>query len=73
MRAVKGRLQGNVVYLDEPPSMGEGEVLVLIPTGSDEARLAILSLAGVWSDMSDEEWAQLQQTLAQGVQMGNAH
>ncbi len=72
MRAIKGRLQGNVVYLDEPLDTSEGEVLVLVPTEADETRAAILSLAGVWSDMSDEEWTQLQATLAQGVQMGNA-
>lgn len=28
MRAVKGRLQGNVVYLEEPSSADEGKVLI---------------------------------------------
>ncbi|MCS6919724.1 MAG: hypothetical protein NZM28_08135 [Fimbriimonadales bacterium] len=71
MRAIKGRLHGNVVYLDEPTEASEGEVLVLIPTNAEEARLGVLALAGVWSDMTDTEWDQLQETLAQGVQMGN--
>lgn len=70
MRAVKGRLQGNVVYLDEPADSREGEVLVLIPTETDEAKAAILALAGVWSDMTDEEWALLQETLTQGATSG---
>jgi len=67
MRAVKGRVVGNVVYLDETADLSEQEVVVLIPTQADEQQLAILMLAGVWSDMPESEWQALQQALSEGV------
>jgi hypothetical protein len=67
MRAVKGRVVGNVVYLDETADLSEQEVVVLIPTQLDEQVSAILMLAGAWSDMPESEWQALQQALSEGV------
>jgi hypothetical protein len=67
MRAVKGRVVGNVVYLDETADLSEQEVVVLIPTQPDEQVSAILMLAGAWSDMPESEWQALQQALSEGV------
>jgi tRNA(fMet)-specific endonuclease VapC len=68
MRAVKGRVVGNVVYLtDETADLQDQEVVVLIPTQPDEQVSAILMLAGAWSDMPESEWQALQQALSEGV------
>jgi hypothetical protein len=67
MRAVKGRVVGTVVYLDETADLSEQEVVVLIPTQLDEQVSAILMLAGAWSDMPESEWQALQQALSEGV------
>jgi hypothetical protein len=62
MRAVKGRVVGNVVHLtDETANLQDQEVL--IPTQPDEQVSAILMLAGAWSDMPESEWQALQDTL----------
>jgi hypothetical protein len=64
MRAVKGRIVGNVVHLtDETANLQDQEVIVLIPTQPDEQVSAILMLAGAWSDMPESEWQALQDTL----------
>jgi len=64
MRAVKGRVVGNVVHLtDETANLQDQEVIVLIPTQPDEQVPAILMLAGAWSDMPESEWQALQDTL----------
>jgi len=64
MRAVKGRVVGNVVHLtDETANLQDREVIVLIPTQPDEQVSTILMLAGVWSDMPESEWQALQDTL----------
>jgi hypothetical protein len=64
MRAVKGRIVGNVVHLtDETANLQDQEVIVLIPTQPDEQVPAILMLAGEWSDMPESEWQALQDTL----------
>jgi hypothetical protein len=68
MRAVKGRVVGNVVHLtDETANLQDQEVIVLIPTQPDEQVPAILMLAGAWSDMPESEWQALQQSLSEGV------
>ena len=68
MRAVKGRVVGNVVHLtDETANLQDREVIVLIPTQPDEQVPAILMLAGAWSDMPESEWQSLQQALSEGV------
>ena len=68
MRAVKGRIVGNVVHLtDETANLQDREVIVLIPTQPDEQVSAILMLAGEWSDMPESEWQALQQSLSEGV------
>ncbi len=68
MRAVKGRVVGNVVHLtDETANLQDREVIVLIPTQPDEQVPAILMLAGEWSDMPESEWQALQQSLSEGV------
>jgi hypothetical protein len=71
MRAVKGRITGNTVQLLEPaPELDEREVVVLIPTQSEEQQLATLLFAGIWADMPDTEWHALQQALSEGVRIG---
>jgi hypothetical protein len=72
MRAVKGRVVGNVVYLDETADLSEQEVVVLIPTQLDEQVSAILMLAGAWSDMPESEWQALQQSLSEGVSVSGS-
>jgi hypothetical protein len=68
MRAVKGRVVGNVVHLtDETANLQDQEVIVLIPTQPDEQVSAILMLAGAWSDMPESEWQALQQAIAEGM------
>jgi len=64
MRAVKGRIVGNVVHLtDETANLQDQEVIVLIPTQPNEQVSAILMLAGAWSDMPESEWQALQDAL----------
>ena len=73
MRAVKGRVEGNIVQLLEPTTeLNDQEVVVLIPTQPDEQALTILLFAGVWADMPDAQWQALQEAIAQGVQIGEA-
>lgn len=64
MRAVKGRVVGNVVHLtDETADLQDREVIVLIPTQPDEQVSAILMLAGAWSDMPESGWKASQDAL----------
>ena len=73
MRAVKGRIVGNVVHLtDETANLQDREVIVLIPTQPDEQVSAILMLAGEWSDMPESEWQALQQSLSEGVSVSGS-
>jgi hypothetical protein len=73
MRAVKGRVVGNVVHLtDETANLQDREVIVLIPTQPDEQVPAILMLAGAWSDMPESEWQALQQSLSEGVSVSGS-
>jgi len=73
MRAVKGRIVGNVVHLtDETANLQDQEVIVLIPTQPDEQVPAILMLAGEWSDMPESEWQALQQALSEGVSVSGS-
>jgi hypothetical protein len=73
MRAVKGRVVGNVVHLtDETANLQDREVIVLIPTQPDEQVPAILMLAGAWSDMLESEWQALQQSLSEGVSVSGS-
>ncbi len=68
MRAVKGRVIGNVVHLTgETLDLRDQEVVVLIPTQPDEQLQTILMFAGAWSDMPESEWQALQQALSEGV------
>ena len=67
MRAIKGRVVGNVVYLDKTVDLREQEVVVLIPTQPDEHLSEVLALAGAWADMPESEWQALQQAIAEGM------
>jgi uncharacterized membrane protein len=68
MRAVKGRVVGNVVHLtDETANLQDQEVIVLIPTQPDEHLSEVLALAGAWADMPESEWQALQQAIAEGM------
>jgi hypothetical protein len=67
MRALKGRVVGNVVYLEEAADLQEQEVVVLIPTQPDERLSEVLALAGAWADMPESEWKALQQAISEGT------
>lgn len=71
MRAIKGRMEGNVIHLSEPVSeITSQEVIVLVPTSPDDPKLDLMFYAGIWADMQDDEWKALQQSLEQGVPIG---
>ncbi len=70
MRAVTGYAEGGIVRLQEPlPETTNQEVIVLIPTEADEQGLDILLFAGLWSDMPEEQWQALLNSLREGVRM----
>lgn len=68
MRATKGRMAGNVIHLSESVSdIKSQEVIVLVPTSTNDPKLDLMFYAGIWADMQDDEWNALQQSLEQGV------
>jgi len=72
MRAIKGRMEGNVIHLSEEVSgIQDKEVIVLVPTSPNEPNLDLMLYAGIWSDMPEQDWHALEQVLQEGIQFGD--